>query len=420
VPLLPWAHGHEQGAPTNTATRRRSLVPQQSFTKHVLKNAEPPSSTRLLVSQEDAVEGPPGKDSMNSVLSFQETATTTSSNNNNNIQVQSHQRHQRRPLPGALWLEQTLQTPWIEVCGSSLVLLSSFLVAFTTLQLTPSIMTVFMEHVQNFILYTFALEFTVRWYATFHRTGIWRYLSQPLVLVDVVVVILPLVLPLISGMPPWLTSQSGLVNLRLLRILRLQRVLQDINTFSSFTSALGLRGLRTVAQPYQLQLARVVLSLFTLLSISTGLIYTAEHAVNPNMNNYFTALYFGLITLTTVGYGDITPVTFQGKLVVCGSILAGVAVIPAQAASLVEALLDSQTQGKEGDEKYQENESVSVVSTTSLVTLQANDNKTSQPNLLPSSAVDAVTPCPSCGAIFHWNSASYCWSCGSKLDTETK
>ena len=99
-------------------------------------------------------------------------------------------------------------------------------------------------------------------------------------------------------------------------------------------------------RPFQLQLARILLSLFTLLSVSSGLIYTTEHGVNPEIPDYFSALYFGLTTLTTVGFGDITPVTPQGRLVVCASILAGVAVIPAQAASLLDAILEYQNEGK--------------------------------------------------------------------------
>ena len=79
-----------------------------------------------------------------------------------------------------------------------------------------------------------------------------------------------------------------------------------------------------------LQIARVLSSVFTLLFISTGLIYTCEHEVNPQIPDFFVALYFGLTTLTTVGFGDITPVTVQGKLVVCFSILVGIAVIPLQ------------------------------------------------------------------------------------------
>ncbi len=52
------------------------------------------------------------------------------------------------------------------------------------------------------------------------------------------------------------------------------------------------------------------------------------------------ALYFGLMTLTTAGFGKISPVTSQGRLVVYATILAGVAIIPAQAASLAEAYLN--------------------------------------------------------------------------------
>lgn len=293
-------------------------------------------------------------------------------------------------LPGGPWLERMLKEPWIEVCGSMLVLLSSLLAAVGTLSLNP-FWQVICEDVQNIIVSVFAMEFVARWYSIWPKKKFWGYLTQPLVLVDVVVVILPLLLPILSGTP---FSQSGLVNLRLLRILRLQRVLQNMDTFKSFTGALGLPGVTSV-QPYQLQLARVVLSIFTLLSVSTGLIYAAEHRVNPDMDNYFTALYFGLTTLTTVGFGDITPVTFQGKLVVCGSILAGVAVIPAQAAALAEALLNSQ-------QKEQQQPSRSG-------TLDVNGN------VPPSSVVDAITPCPSCGATFHWNSANFCWSCGTKL-----
>jgi voltage-gated potassium channel len=173
-----------------------------------------------------------------------------------------------------------------------------------------------------------------------------------------------------------------------------QRVLQDMDSFSSFTAALGLPGLKVI-QTYQLQLARVVLSIFTLLSVSAGLIYTAEHSVNPDIRNYFSALYFGLTTLTTVGFGDIAPVTVQGKLVVCGSILAGVTIIPAQAALLVEALLESQSQKERANQHSPPTNNIDKI--------------------LPSSAIDATTPCPSCGAAFHWTGASYCWSCGSKL-----
>ena len=310
-------------------------------------------------------------------------------------------------LPGAAWLEATLKEPLIEISEAYLVILSSVLVAVTTLSLDPSWeMTI--EDWQQVIAYVFVVEFMLRWYST-DKSPI-RHLSQPLVIVDIVVVILPVVLPMLSGIPPWLTSQSGLINLRLLRILRLQRVLQDLETFSAFTMALGLGNVKNEVQPYQLQLSRVILSLFTLLSVSAGLIYAAEHGVNPDMDNYFSALYFTLTTLTTVGFGDITPVTFQGKLIVSGTILAGVTIIPAQAAALVESLMNVKLVG---DELVDETTDADADAVSPFVNQQPNginDNK-----MLPSSSVDAITPCPTCGATFHWTSAKYCWSCGGKL-----
>jgi hypothetical protein len=135
----------------------------------------------------------------------------------------------------------------------------------------------------------------------------------------------------------------------------------------------------------------------------------------------------------SLSFVDITPVTFQGKLVVSGTILAGVTIIPVQAGALVESLMDAQK-----ERELAQNEANGLIrqsdtdKISSSLVVEANDatieeerglkqssldGSAPQPNnnMLPSSAVDAVTPCPSCGATFHWTSARYCWSCGSKL-----
>ena len=41
---------------------------------------------------------------------------------------------------------------------------------------------------------------------------------------------------------------------------------------------------------------------------------TCEHPTNPSFPNFFVALYFVLTTLTTVGFGDIVPITTEGRL----------------------------------------------------------------------------------------------------------
>jgi len=192
--------------------------------------------------------------------------------------------------------------PSVEVASTLLVLLSSLLVALATLDDLPANVVMPLEVAENFVAYAFLFEFLLRWLAT--TLPPLKYASKPLVLVDFVVVVLPFVVGLASqtelgrSLPVWLISNNALINLRLLRILRVQRVLRDIDTFQRFERAVGIS---TEIKAWQLQLARVMLSIFTLLSVATGLIYTAEHRVNPQITDYFTALYFGLTTLTTVG-----------------------------------------------------------------------------------------------------------------------
>lgn len=313
-------------------------------------------------------------------------------------------------------LAEIIRDPRIEVGGAVLVVLSSFLTAMSTVNSIDLSTMAALIRVENLVAFIFAIEFFVRWYTQFTWKGILKYLTQPLVLVDLLVVILPLILVLVSNsggdayrfLPSWLTSTSGLVNLRLLRVLRLQRVLVDQHTFAEFQMALGVPQADVDddirVKPYKLQLARVVLSVFTLLSISTGLIYTTEHTVNPAIPDYFTALYFGLTTLTTVGFGDITPVTTEGKLVVSGSILAGVAVIPVQAAALVDALLAREDVKKSSRQR----ETLS------------NSNKNGKSALMNNSPIMLNMKCTNCDAGFHWSAADYCWSCGSKLPDDER
>lgn len=268
-------------------------------------------------------------------------------------------------------VHSVLQVPAVELGLGVLVLLNSALVAVDTLPNLPALTVRLIDGTFQAISYVFVVEFAARWYSrnqsklSKDRVSKWNYLCRPLVLVDLVVVMLPFLLSqyrsfsrfflgsrTVPGfLPYWLVSQDGLQSLRMLRILRLQRVLRNQRTFARFLSALGVpydadgsergRGVR----PYQLQLTRVIVSVMTLFNVAAGLIYQAEHVVNPDISNYFSALYFAVCTLTTVGFGDITPITPAGRAVVCCSILAGVLVVPAQAADLVDALLKQRRRG---------------------------------------------------------------------------
>jgi hypothetical protein len=127
--------------------------------------------------------------------------------------------------------------------------------------------------------------------------------------------------------------------LRVFRVMRLVRLLQKDDFNRIVTFFLGLRP-GTVVPQYWLRIAQVVFTVFTVIWITAGLIYEAEFKANPEQfRNFFDALYFALTTLTTVGFGDITPVTSAGRVAVSAGILTGVLLIPTQLSALASSLL---------------------------------------------------------------------------------
>ena len=359
------------------------------------------------------------------------------------------EKEESKNLPGAQMLEDMLAIPLFEVFFAGLVLISSLLVAIGTVASVPSDIKHVFANVEDIISFVFVVEFFIRWYSNDLNAG---HLLKPFTIIDLLV-ISPNIIPylptsLAAFIPSVLSSSSGVINLRLFRILRFQRVLIDLETFKQFEIALGIKP--TDVRSYQLQLARVLISIFTLLSISTGLIYTAEYKANPEgFPDYFTALYFGLTTLTTVGFGDITPITFQGRLVVMGSILAGVAIIPVQAAALFEALLDYQNEREitrnnekndniksksknkkdpsitkslqDGDKKKEKQIKSEYRNDVELVPpITANKAQRSSEDIdnrmLPVSFV-VDEPCTKCNATPHRLDARFCWSCGHQLQS---
>ena len=63
-------------------------------------------------------------------------------------------------------------------------------------------------------------------------------------------------------------------------------------------------------------------NLFT--GLSAYVFYYYEAPSNPTVNTFFDAIWWAMATVTTVGYGDIVPVTFEGQLVGIFLIVVGV------------------------------------------------------------------------------------------------
>jgi len=82
------------------------------------------------------------------------------------------------------------------------------------------------------------------------------------------------------------------------------------------------------------RLGRVALVAALVVVCGAAVAYGAEHATNPGFKTYGDALWWGVVTLTTVGYGDIVPKTTTGRLAGVMIMFTGVAVLGLLAGSL--------------------------------------------------------------------------------------
>lgn len=137
-----------------------------------------------------------------------------------------------------------------------------------------------------------------------------RYLFSPLGLVDIFS-FLPFFL-ILSG---W-SQTPQLMLLQLLRLFKLTRYSMAFHLLADV--------LRDEAESLMVS---VVLMFIILIFASVG-IYIFEHDVQPEaFGSIPKAMWWAIVTLTTVGYGDVTPVTVQGKVFATFITIAGVGLV---------------------------------------------------------------------------------------------
>jgi len=68
-------------------------------------------------------------------------------------------------------------------------------------------------------------------------------------------------------------------------------------------------------------------------------LYAAEHGINTAMDSPFDALWWGIVTLSTVGYGDVYPVTPEGRLAAMVLMVLGIGLFSAITATVTSYLI---------------------------------------------------------------------------------
>jgi voltage-gated potassium channel len=145
------------------------------------------------------------------------------------------------------------------------------------------------------------LDFAARLYAERDRM---RHLLSLATVADLIVIVSLL-------LPFFIENLAFLRIARALRLLRSYHLLRDLRRDSAW-----FRNNEDIIQ-------RSV-SLGVFIFIVTSVVYVTQHLINPQISNYVDALYFTITTLTTTGFGDITPKDPGGRLLAVVIMLVGV------------------------------------------------------------------------------------------------
>lgn len=166
----------------------------------------------------------------------------------------------------------------------------------------------------------FILDYLLRWYTADYRLnkGNWSFVLYPITgwaIID-----------LLSILPGLNILGKGFKILRITRMLRILRLFKFIR-YSDKIQVLG----KVIRKEKGVLLTVLGIAVFYVF-LTALIMFNAEPHVNPvtgdvTFESFFDALYWATVTLTTVGYGDMIPVTDIGRFVSMLSSLFGVAVI---------------------------------------------------------------------------------------------
>ena len=192
----------------------------------------------------------------------------------------------------------------------------------------------------------FIIDYLLRWMTAdckYQKKSVFSFLKypfSPMAIVD-----------LISILPSLSVINSGFKALRVLRMIRAFRVFR---VFKAFRYSNSFQIIGNVIRRSKQSLAAVGVLAVGYILVSALIIFNVEP---ESFNSYFDAVYWATVSLTTVGYGDIYPVSTLGRVITMLSSVFGIAIVALPAgivtAGYMNELRSEQKQNVKEDENRQ-------------------------------------------------------------------
>lgn len=219
-------------------------------------------------------------------------------------------------------LSQIIDGPIVTWTITGLIFFSIICFSVETLPGLPVTTLNFLKIAEIAVVFIFTIEYLLRIYVSEKRL---RFVFSFFGLID-----------LLAILPFYMATAFDLRSLRILRLFRLLRLLK----LTRYHSAITRFGKALLVAKEELVIF-IAMSLMLIFLSAVG-IYHFENAAQPDKyRTIFDCLWWAVATLTTVGYGDVYPITIGGRLFTFGILLIGLGMVAVPTGIIASALSDA-------------------------------------------------------------------------------
>lgn len=184
------------------------------------------------------------------------------------------------------------------------------------------------EIIDKVTVVIFIIDYILRWITAKEKydKGVMSYIRYPFSFMAII--------DLLSILPSFTFIASGF---RLFKLFRLIRTFKVFRAFKLFRYSKNVLMIVNVIKKQKNSLLTVLGMAIGYVLISALIVFNVE----PNtFDNFFEAVYWATISLTTVGYGDVYPITNAGRIVTMISSFVGIAIVALPAGILTAGYMD--------------------------------------------------------------------------------